>query len=80
MKKLALALPLVCALASPALADSRAFEEVCNSPAVKSAKLIKACQDNQAPDMIKSGERFKNVGIGTEVNTLARNLDFFAKS
>jgi hypothetical protein len=53
------------------------FASVCKSPAVKSAKLTTACAANQMPDAIKSGDRFKAVGIGAEVNTLAANLTFF---
>lgn len=56
---------------------SKQFNDVCTSPAVKSAKLIEACQSNAMPAAVKAGDRFKAVGIGAEVNTLAANLKFF---
>lgn len=56
------------------------FADVCASPAIKSEKLSAACKANDMPDGIKSGERFKAVGIGAELNALAANLQFFVKS
>lgn len=55
------------------------FRQVCESPAVKSEKLEAACKASDVPDGIKSGERFKAVGIGAEVNALFANIKFFAK-
>lgn len=56
---------------------AKQFNDVCASPAVKSEKLVKACADKAMPEAIKKGDRFKAVGIGAEVNTLAANLKFF---
>ncbi len=53
------------------------FKAVCASPAVKSEKLEAACKAGEAPAAVKAGDRFKSVGIGAEVNTLAANLQFF---
>jgi len=55
------------------------FETVCSSPAVKSEKLAAACAAKEQPDALKSGDRFKAVGIGAEVNTLFANIAFFTK-
>jgi len=55
------------------------FKEVCASPAIKSEKLATACKADEAPEAIKAGDRFKAVGIGAEVNTLAANIAFFKK-
>jgi hypothetical protein len=68
-------------LAFPALASDlpSQFRDVCQSPAVKSNKLQAACAAGDMPDALKSGERFKAVGIGAEVNTLAANLAFFTR-
>ena len=55
------------------------FASVCASPAVKSEKLATACAAKAMPAAIKTGDRFKAVGIGAEVNTLAANLAFFSK-
>lgn len=56
---------------------TKQFSDVCASPAIKSAKLLTACQANTMPAAVKAGDRFKAVGIGAEVNTLAANLKFF---
>lgn len=53
------------------------FEQVCTSPAIKSEKLTAACAAKAMPAAVKAGDRFKAVGIGAEVNTLAANLAFF---
>lgn len=78
--RIALALTLA-AIAAPALAAdlSGQFRDVCQSPAVKSDKLETACAAGDMPDALKSGERFKAVGIGAEVNALAANLAFFTR-
>jgi hypothetical protein len=78
--RIALAI-IMAAVAAPALASDlpSQFRDVCQSPAVKSDKLQAACAANDMPDALKSGERFKAVGIGAEVNTLAANLAFFTK-
>ena len=72
---------ILASVAAPALAvDLPAqFRDVCASPAVKSDKLAAACAAGEVPPAIKSGERFKAVGIGAEVNTLAANLAFFTR-
>lgn len=77
--KTALLSVTIFALAFPAFSADLAgqFAEVCKSPAVKSEKLASACTANDMPDVLKSGERFKSVGIGAEVNALAANLAFF---
>ena len=80
MKTVLLAALLIGAASTTSAADLRVqFEEVCNSAAVKSEKLEAACQAGAAPDQVKAGDRFKNVGIGAEVNTLAANIAFFRK-
>lgn len=56
------------------------FRQVCESPAVKSAKLEEACKAGEAPDALKDGSRFKATGIGAEVNTLFANVAFFVKA
>lgn len=56
------------------------FRQVCESPAVKSAKLEAACKAGEAPDALKDGSRFKATGIGAEVNTLFANVAFFVKA
>lgn len=72
---------MVATMAAPALAAdlSGQFRDVCKSPAIKSDKLEAACAANDMPDALKSGERFKAVGIGAEVNALAANLAFFTR-
>lgn len=75
------------ALAAAVLVPSQAksadlasqFETVCASPAIKSEKLVAACEAKDVPDALKSGDRFKAVGIGAEVNTLFANISFFQK-
>lgn len=56
------------------------FKAVCDSSAVKSAKLIEACAAGAAPVAIKDGSRFKAQGIGAEINILSANLKFFVDS
>lgn len=80
MRKIVLSLAFSAFAFSASAADLAAqFKEVCDSPAVKSEKLVTACKAGEAPDAVKSGDRFKAVGIGAEVNTLAANLAFFTK-
>lgn len=72
---------ILATLAAPAVATDlpAQFKAVCQSPAVKSDKLEDACSAGEMPDALKSGERFKAVGIGAEVNALAANLAFFTR-
>lgn len=72
---------ILAAVAAPALAiDLPAqFRDVCQSRAVKSDKLEAECAADDIPDALKSGERFKAIGIGAEVNALAAHLAFFTK-
>lgn len=51
-----------------------AFEKVCKSTFVLSEKAKAACDGNTMPKTNKAGTSFRNVGIGTEFNTLIRNM------
>ena len=76
--RIIIAVTLACFALPAVAADMNAtFDQVCKSAAVKSEKLGKACSEGSMPDVVKKGDRFKNVGIGAEVNTLAANLKFF---
>jgi hypothetical protein len=78
MKRILLASALTIAALPAFAADLPAtFDQVCKSPAIKSEKLVAACAANAMPAAVKAGDRFKAVGIGAEVNTLAANLQFF---
>lgn len=78
MKTVLLSLAFASIVSAASAADLAAqFKDVCASPAVKSEKLEAACKAGEAPDAVKAGDRFKAVGIGAEVNTLAANLQFF---
>lgn len=78
MKSIILAVALA-SLSCGAMAADLAgqFDQVCKSPAVKSEKLLAACQAKAMPAAVKAGDRFKAVGIGAEVNALAANLKYF---
>lgn len=76
--RILIAATLACLALPAAAADMNAtFDQVCKSNAVRSPKLEIACEEGNLPDVVKAGDRFKNVGIGAEVNTLAANLKFF---
>lgn len=60
------------ALSAPSLAET--FQAVCQSQAVKSEKLAKACAAETMPEGVKDGSRFKHQGIGAELNVLSANL------
>jgi hypothetical protein len=55
------------------LSDFPKLEEgakaVCTGKAVLSPKLVAACKANQFPSVTKAG-KFRNVGIGAELNAL----------
>lgn len=86
MRKLALSLALSASFAFSAVAaetpaedvsTGNMFVQVCQSKAKRSEKLETACKANEAPEAVKAGDRFKNVGIGAEINTLFANIAFF---
>lgn len=53
------------------------FSFICASAAQLSEKAQVACVTNTMPKVAKSGETFRNVGIGAEFNTLIRNKAAF---
>lgn len=59
-------------VASEALAEN--FTAICASSFVLSDKAKLACINNEMPKVAKSGETFRNTGIGGEFNTLIRNI------
>lgn len=65
-------------LAGQAVADrytpQENFDALCETSAVMTDKLSALCGQDVSHLLIKSGERFKNVGIGVELNTLIRNI------
>ena len=62
------------AAASASAQMQAAFEKVCKSSFVLSEKAKAACDGNTMPKTNKAGTSFRNVGIGTEFNTLIRNM------
>ena len=62
------------ATASASATMQTAFEKVCKSTFVLSEKAKAACDGNTMPKTNKAGTSFRNVGIGTEFNTLIRNM------
>lgn len=79
MNRILIASALILASAPAFAGDmNKTFDQVCKSNAVMSEKLNTACEEGNMPDVVKAGDRFKNVGIGAEVNVLAANLKFFA--
>ena len=62
------------AAASASAQMQAAFEKVCKSTFVLSEKAKAACDSNSMPKTNKAGTSFRNVGIGTEFNTLIRNM------
>lgn len=79
MRNVLLALVILSPVQAFAADLASQFQAVCTSPAIKSEKLQAACAAQQQPDGLKSGDRFKAVGIGAEVNTLFANISFFTK-
>jgi len=57
---------------------SAAWEAICNSDAKLSEKAQLSCLNGQMPKVAKSGDTFRNTGIGVEFNTLIRNAAVFA--
>lgn len=51
------------------------FKAVCDSKAVKSKKLIEACETQTPPPVLKSGKDFKMSKNGAEVKFLFANLE-----
>ena len=61
--------------ASPMLQE--AFNAICESDAKLSDKARLACINSTLPKVAKTGDIFRNVGIGAEFNTLIRNSAAF---
>lgn len=56
---------------------SAAWEAICDSDAKLSEKAQLSCLNGQMPKVAKSGDTFRNTGIGAEFNTLIRNQSAF---
>ena len=54
------------------------FTTICESDAILSDKAKLACINDVLPKPAKSGDIFRNVGIGAEFNTLIRNAMAFS--
>ncbi len=54
---------------------SERFAAICSSKARLSPDLSEACRIGEAPAILKDGSRFKNIGIGTEANTIWENIE-----